>query len=32
MQARAMRRKAEAVPAADGQRLAWLDSWLDKKL
>ncbi|MGD8955872.1 MAG: TPM domain-containing protein [Chromatiaceae bacterium] len=32
MQARAMRRKAEAVPAADGQRLAWLDSWLSKWL
>ena len=31
-QALAMRRKAERVPAADGQRLAWLDSWLRKML
>jgi hypothetical protein len=31
-QALAMRQKAERVPAADGQRLAWLDSWLGKRL
>ncbi len=31
-QALAMRRKAERVPAADGQRLAWLDSWLGTRL
>ncbi len=28
----AMQRKAEAVPAADGQRLAWLQRWMARRL